>query len=357
MRLTPKSIALTVLAVTWAVVPPVDLRADTSPPPASGPSATPFVPAGSTSSDTRLAPGQPRIVPFQSGIRIDWVRRQVEADATVILREGLIELFACSPQIREHEAIVRIEARPLHLFQALGLIGLTPGHPILYDDETGRRAPAAGDPVEIEVRYPAGGQVQTVPIERWLLRSREGRPVDRLPWVFAGSVELEDNSIAADYEGTVVAVVDFGSSLVALPELHSDRNAELWLKPNTAAIPPVGTKCVLVFRAGSVVVTLDAAGRLWVGGRRMMMAEAAAALANLTSRPEQPSFRVIVDPDCSAGEVRTLKRILEGVGLGPGVVELQEGAVSEPSRHEAEALLDWATLRLLPFFEPRPAGR
>jgi hypothetical protein len=50
-----------------------------------------------------------------------------------------------------------------------------------------------------------------------------------------------------------------------------------------------------------------------------------------------------------------LKRILEEVGLGPGVVELQEGAIVEPSGHEADALLDWATLRLLPLFEPRPS--
>ena len=324
---------------------------------AAASSATPLPTAASPASpaDSRPAPGQPRIVPFQSGVRIDWIRRQVEADATVILREGLIELFACSPQRREHEAIVRIEARPLHLFQALGLIGITPGHPVLYDDETGRRAPAAGDPVEIEVRYPAGGQVQTVPIERWLLWSRDGRPVDRLPWVFAGSVEMRDDSIAADYEGTVVAVVDFGSSLVALPELHTDRNADLWLKPNTPAIPGVGTRCVLVFRAGAVMVALDAVGRLRVGGRRMMMAEAASGLAKLASRPEPPSVRVVVDPGCPVGEVRTLKRILEGIGLGPGAVELQEGERSEPSWHEAEALLDWATLRLMPLFGPRPS--
>jgi hypothetical protein len=179
--------------------------------------------------------------------------------------------------------------------------------------------------------------------------------VERLPWVFAGSVELEDNSIAADYEGTVVAVVDFGSSLVALPEFHSDRNAELWLKPNTAAIPAVGTRCVLVFRAGAVMVTLDAAGRLRVGGRRMMMAEAAAVLEKVAGRPDPPSLRVVVDPACPASEVRTLKRILQEVGLGPGSVELQEGAVAEPSGHEADSLLDWATLRLLPLFEPRPS--
>ena len=186
-------------------------------------------------------------------------------DARVTLREGLIELFACAPQMREHESIVRIEARPVFLWQALGLIGISPGHPVLYDEETGREVPAEGDPVEIDVCYTSSERVRTVPIESWMERS-DGKPIGRLPWVFAGSIELEDDSIAADYEGTVVAVVNFGSALVALPELHSDRNEELWLRPATAAIPPIGTRCTLLFRPGPVEISLDATGRLRVGG-------------------------------------------------------------------------------------------
>ncbi len=312
-------------------------------------------PAAGSPPPTTSAPGQPRIVPYQEGIRIDWTHQQIEVDARVILREGLIELFACSPQIREHESIVRIEARPLHLFQALGLIGLTPGHPVLYDDESGRRAPATGDPVEIEVRYAEAGQTRTVPIETWMQRS-DGQPIERLQWVFAGSVELEDDSIAADYEGTVVAVVDFGSALVALPERHSNSNAELWLKPATAAIPPVGTPCTLIFRAGPVEIDLDADGRLHVGGRRTALAEAARRIRELAGREDPPQLRVSVDPACPESEVCALRHLLEGFGPALEVVERRNRSLDEPPTHESDALAAWLTFHLLPILEKSPTA-
>ena len=81
----------------------------------------------------KLPPG---VAQYQPGIRIDWQHYEVQADAAVVLRNGLIELFACSPRSREYESIVRIDARPLYLYQALGLIGLTPGHPIRFKPGT-----------------------------------------------------------------------------------------------------------------------------------------------------------------------------------------------------------------------------
>jgi len=68
--------------------------------------------------------------PFADGIQINWTRKQVEVEATVVLREGPLELLACSPNTREHESILVIEARPLHIFKAMGLIGLQPGKPV-----------------------------------------------------------------------------------------------------------------------------------------------------------------------------------------------------------------------------------
>ena len=70
-----------------------------------------------------------RIVDFQPGIRIDFAKKHVEVAARVVLREGVLELFACSRGTREHESVVAIASRPLHVFEALGLIGLTPGTP------------------------------------------------------------------------------------------------------------------------------------------------------------------------------------------------------------------------------------
>lgn len=301
-----------------------------------------------TTTTTSAPASRPGVVSFQPGVRIDWVNRHVEVDATVILREGLIELFACSPRMREHEAIVRIEARPLHVFHALGLIGLTPGHPVLYDIEADRRTPATGDPVAIDVRHEAGGQAQTVPIEHWLVHSDDGRKVGRLPWVLAGSVLLGDDSIAADHEGTVVALVDFGSSLVALPELHTDRNADLWLKPNTPAIPPVGTRCVLVFRAGAEVISLDAAGRIRLQGRRMTLGEAATRLATRTNRPGGAGVRVVIDPACPEPDRKALIRVLESCDLDAGGAEVETRPTSESPVHHPDALVGWLTWQLSP---------
>lgn len=309
-----------------------------------------------TSTAPSPAAAQPRVVPYQRGIRIDWGRRQVEVDATVILREGLIELFACSPNNREHESIVRIEARPLHLFQALGLIGISPGHPVLYDDETGRRAPATGDPVEIEVGDALDGKLRTVPIESWMRRSADGQPVGRLQWVFAGSVELEDDSIAADHEGTVVALVDFGSSLVALPALHSDRNTDLWLEPATDAIPPVGTRCTLIFRPGPVEINLDSTGRLYVGGRRVTLAEAARRIRESANQEDPPRFRVAIDPLSPKAEAQSLRDLLESFGPHLEIGSPTSRPADEPPAHECDALVGWLTWQLNRVLEQAPSA-
>lgn len=238
-------------------------------------------------------PNQPRIVQFQPGIRINWIKRQVEVDATVILREGLIELFACSPKNREHEAIIRIEARPMHLYQAIGLIGLTPGRPSRFDPQTEKSTPATGDPVDLEVRYSSGAGPRQEPIEAWMKPTDGKTLLGRLPWVFAGSVPLEQREgIATDVEGTVVALVDFSSSLIALPETHSDRNDELWLRPNTERIPVVGAKCELIIRAAPLRLRLEPNGRLQLFQKTVTRAELARAVSDALR--DNPDLRVEV---------------------------------------------------------------
>ena len=54
---------------------------------------------------------------FVHGGRIDWTNRRGEVDSRVVLRKGPLELLACSPQTREHESILVVNARPLHIFQ------------------------------------------------------------------------------------------------------------------------------------------------------------------------------------------------------------------------------------------------
>ena len=72
---------------------------------------------------------------YAPGVRIDWTRGVIELDARVVLREGLLELFACSPRTREHESIFVVPAQPRRIYEALGLIGMEPGSPVRYDPE------------------------------------------------------------------------------------------------------------------------------------------------------------------------------------------------------------------------------
>ena len=282
-------------------------------------------------------PHAPRVVEFQPGVRINWSKRQVEVDATVNLRKGAIELFACSPGAREHEAIVRIEARPTHLFQALGLVGLTPGHPIRYNEKTNQIEPANGEPVEIDIRYEQDSQTHVKPIETWMLDARQRKPIERLSWIFTGSVANDEGGVAADFEGTVIALVDFGSSLIGLPERHSDSNEQLWLVPNTAAIPPISTPCELLFRLGPIRLRLERDGTIWVLGRWITQNDLPGLIDKLQQDRPDGRFAVSADPSGPPERTRDLVRRLRQLGIKEDHIRRVRPPTTQPSGHTGPA--------------------
>jgi len=193
--------------------------------------------------------GSGRIVDFAPGVRIDWENLQVELDGQVVLREGLLELFACSPRTREHESVVRVRTRPLYVYQAMGLIGLEPGRPFTYDEAGERWLPPAGQEVVVEVRYRTNAGLSTVNAWDWMMDPQTRQPLPQRPFLFCGSRWYGEDAYGADVDGTVVCVVDFDTALIGLPESHSADDALLWVAPNTDRIPPEGTECTLLIRA------------------------------------------------------------------------------------------------------------
>lgn len=237
-RVLPVVRLVVVFAFSLACRPSADMRREVS---ASAEDSKPSVMA---------KPSSPRIVDFQPGIRIDFSIPQVEVAGEVILRRGELELFAYSkaPTPKQHETILLLQSKPESIYHALGLIGLKPGHPMSYDWQTQVTTPAAGDPVDVLVRYASDGMKIEASACDWMLDLKRQRPMARRHWLFAGSTRMEDGQFFADVDGTVVTVVNFNSSLLALPELHSDSDAELWLVANTEAIPAIGTPVTLILR-------------------------------------------------------------------------------------------------------------
>ncbi len=207
---------------------------------------SPDRPAHGLPSASDAAPRRGNFVP---GVRIDWDARVVEVDGEVVLRKGPLELFACSRRTREHESIVVIHAQPMHVFQAMGLIGMAPGSPVRFDEAGEQWLPPTGERLQLSVRYAEAETVRLEPLENWLSGVETKRTPPSLPWVFAGSRTFEDGEFAADDEGTVICVVDFDTALITVGALHSADNEELWLEANTEEIPPLGTPVTLLIQS------------------------------------------------------------------------------------------------------------
>ncbi len=205
-------------------------------------------------------------VDFAPHVVIDWTTMTVEVAARVCLREGPLELLACNPNTREHESILIVPARPLHIYQAMGLIGLEPGSPVTFNPETEKLTPPEGDGLTLLIRYEEKGFEKEVPAQNWLKPSKEGEKLKEVPWVFAGSRVFEERFLA-DQDGTVICVVNFESALIAVGESHTAENANLWLVANTDEIPPVGTDCTILIRHDGfarVFVGLDNDGVMYI---------------------------------------------------------------------------------------------
>ena len=185
---------------------------------------------------------------FQPGVTIDWKQRAVLVEAQVVLRQGPLEFFACLSG-KEHESVLLMKASATHVYLALGLIGLTPGHPPRWDEAAQAFRPPAGDLIDVSVEWKESGAPRSAPASAWLREIKYARAPFVRPWVFAGSRRLENDTLAADRSGHGIALVDHSDSLLAQSRSYVSRDADLWVEANTPRIPPLGTTVQLVLRA------------------------------------------------------------------------------------------------------------
>ena len=101
------------------------------------------------------------------GIKLNLEEHSVDVEATVCLHEGSLELIACAEGTKEHESILAISARPMHIHTAMLLMGAKPGNPAMKkvsDGEGVRWVPVdpSGDQVwlSLVLTDPEGKQVE-----------------------------------------------------------------------------------------------------------------------------------------------------------------------------------------------------
>jgi len=262
---------------------------------------------------------------FAPGVRIYWKARAVEVDAKIALRSGPLELLACALQTREHESVLVVRARPKHIYQAMGLIGLEPGHPVRYDAEAERYVPATGAPLTLAVRFGRGENARFVDASD-LMRSVDGDPIPQnaFTWVFAGSRTFKTGRFGADADGTVACVVDFDTALITVDALHSADNNELWLEANTPEIPEVGTPCKLLImskRSAKIRVTVSGRGKLSIDGRQVKPVDVAKLWREYAHTGPSRPVVVLVSDGALPGQLVNLSRTLAGAGVPSRIEE------------------------------------
>ena len=200
------------------------------------------------------------------GIEVNVQARCVDVEATVCLREGTLELVACSRDSKEHESIVAIAARPMHVHAALLLLGAEPGNPAMMKPVEGEEAswlkvPPRGDLVDVSLVWKEeGGEVIERPVSDFIVRVDSDGIEDeevkvRFPthtFLFAGSRLIANGEgpriYLSDRSGNLISLATFGDELLCLPGVHSRENGALLWGIDATQLPELGAQVILRLR-------------------------------------------------------------------------------------------------------------
>lgn len=195
------------------------------------------VPAGAK----KLSPTYP--------IWIDPREKAVLVDGQICLREGMLEMFACTRNTKEHEAIVSANTKAYLVHAALLSLGAEAGHPVQFQPSY---RPAAGTEIDVFVRWrDAQGKEQTARAQDWVRDIHTKKPMT-YPFVFGGSSFWTDPDNGKKYYqaegGDFVCVSNFGTAMLDLPVKSSQANDSLEFEAFSERIPPLGAPVRLVFK-------------------------------------------------------------------------------------------------------------
>lgn len=169
--------------------------------------------------------------------------RRVHLLAEVCLREGLLEVFLCKLNTKEHESVLHVDADGREIHAALLLTNAKPGHPVKF---TPRFEAANGTVIKVSLTYREKGKVKTCPANEWVKDRKTSKHLAH-DWVFAGSRLLQDPDrpeVPPYYmanQGDLISVANFPDSMLDLPVKSSKDAAELMFEINTPRIPPLRT--------------------------------------------------------------------------------------------------------------------
>jgi hypothetical protein len=181
-----------------------------------------------------------------------WVDKKegtVIVEGQISLREGMLEMFACTRNTKEHESIVSANTKAQLVHAGLLALGAEAGTPVQFQPEY---KPPTGTEIDVLVRYlDEKGKPQTARAQDWIKDIRTKKAMT-FPFVFAGSRIYTDPETGKKFYqaegGDFVCVANFGTAMLDIPVKSSKSNESLEFEALTEKIPPLGAPVHLVFK-------------------------------------------------------------------------------------------------------------
>ncbi|HEY3394752.1 MAG TPA: YdjY domain-containing protein [Lacipirellulaceae bacterium] len=213
--------------------------------------------AASTAGRSATKPAAPKLPEPKGAKRLSseydvWVdpkEKAVIIDGQISLREGMLEMFACIRNTKEHESIVSANTKAYIVHAALVTLGAEPGHPAQWVPSY---KPPTGTEIEIVVYWlDENGKEQTARAQEWVKDIRTGKAMAH-PWVFAGSRFWTDEETGKQHYmaegGDFICVSNFSTAMLDIPIESSQSNAELAFEAFAERIPPLGAPVRLILK-------------------------------------------------------------------------------------------------------------
>ncbi len=248
-----------------AKAPPAPERPVTPPPPLPVP-PTPPQPTAAGPAPKPATPGLKELFPH---VRADLAARLIEFDGTVPIDAHdprtpvvYLEVTVCTPDTKEHEALVVTPALPSHIHAALLAAGYQTGSPGSWKWENKKLSsvPPTGDALDISIAYKdADGKEIETPAIGWIRNAASNGPkfgaTPGSHFVFAGSalVKRQGREVYdADGSGLLIGLTTFGSETIAWSEVisHEAEIAEPEWIADGRVVPKAGTPVVVRIRPG-----------------------------------------------------------------------------------------------------------
>jgi hypothetical protein len=193
-------------------------------------------------------PGARRLLP-DADVWVDLKEGVVIVDGLVCLREGMLEMFACTRNSKEHESIISVNSKAWPVHAGLLALGAVAGHPVQFVPDY---KPPTGTEIDVLVQYTdEDGNEETVRAQDWIKDIRNNKSM-HYPFVFGGSVFWTDPDTGKKYyqaeRGDFICVSNFGTAMLDIPVKSSAENDDLAFQTFTDRIPRLGTPVRLLLK-------------------------------------------------------------------------------------------------------------